>query len=685
MKCELKYRLNKRQILSESLYLCAAALKNLHSALRFCLLLIVYVKMGYAQSNKIVLKTFVQDGVVYLKWSPVDQPNFELGLKNGYEIKSVDAAGTKIIHTIKSPYSVLDSLEANKLTIPQSYFLPAALKSKKANDKTKKQAFAMGMIQCSYDKASSLANGLIFQHKSTEKLTYQIQIKGTAITSNTIAVDPTTLSSNKSIVLKPGIVEKKTITLEWESQSLLGDYAAYWPERSEDNVHFTRIAKAPVVFFKSQFEKNKTQCYYTDTSCIQGKKYFYRLTGINHVCLETKTSNVIEVYLKKSFEIAVYIDTITVRKQEKTIAVKLDAKKLEDLKHVDNYILQTSPFPTKGFKTVLKLPINAQVKFTFTDTVSRSKTHYRAGIVSVDGDTVFSSPYYFFKRDDVPPDQPNNLTGSIDEKGIVTLNWTQNREKDLMGYKLFWRNKYNEEFVEKTIRMIGNSFTDTIPLNNLDSVIYYQVVAVDSVFNHSIPSAPLRLKKPDKIAPVGVVITQFNQTKKGLWLNWNSSTSNDIKVTNLYRIEFSALTKILQLNPVDTLSYFHDTMVIPGKLYQYEFEIIDKSGNKTSVQSPVLKFEPGSRKSVEQFTAKANREKKIIELTWSPGTEPVYRYHVYRSKNNSEFTLIKTLDGKVNSFKDDALYINNTYSYKITATLQSGIKTEMSQVVVVEF
>ena len=63
--------------------------------------------------------------------------------------------------------------------------------------------------------------------------------------------------------------------------------------------------------------------------------------------------------------------------------------------------------------------------------------YYKVAAISVDNDTVYSFHSYFFTLDQEPPSIPTGLKGTIDEKGIVSLEWNKNPDNDIRGYRVF--------------------------------------------------------------------------------------------------------------------------------------------------------------------------------------------------------------------------------------------------------
>ncbi len=656
--------------------------------LTFALLLIS--TFSQAQSS-IVLTSYTHENTIYLRWAPGDVNLFEQALNKGYSLEKVDISSIPDFDISKFESSKrefftfyplakkVDSLEKIKSPELKKYLLVQPFTSKKGDLKSKKMAFAYSLLNAGYDREIATNYQLSYKEIKKSKFAYRISISGTNFKSEIIIADVNLNSTNKTISSLNIEEYQKSAILSWEAKSIESDFSAYQIERSNDGNNFTRITKLPFLFLSSQYEKNKTLCTFSDTTVEYGKKYFYRIQGINHFALETSLSPMAEIKIKVEFHPIIKIDTIRTKQKSKIIVPELKFNNEKEKNNCFSVLLLASNKPTKDFKIIQESKLFSFQGFNFIDTVTRNFTHYKIGAVSIDKDTILSDSYYFFFNDSIPPKIPVELTGAISKTGVVTIRWKTNTEKDLKGYKVFYCNSLTEQFVEKTKQFCTvNTYIDTISLNNLDSVIYYRVVAVDSNYNHSKPSLPIKLSKPDKIAPVAPVFVKLSANNKGIQVKWNNSTSADLKSTNLYRIENLKETIIKTYLRQDTTTIFLDTTIRPQVNYQYKLEAIDRNGNSSFSKSSYQVFEPGFRKEIKNFNAKANIEKKQIELSWNVPTEPVFSYRIYRSKNEVPFILLKTIDAKNSWYTDKELNQNNTYSYKIQAVLVSGTHTQMS-------
>ena len=84
-------------------------------------------------------------------------------------------------------------------------------------------------------------------------------------------------------------------------------------------------------------------------------------------------------------------------------------------------------------------------------------------------------------EDDIAPSAPTGLVGVVDTSGVVLLEWNENPEKDVLGYRVYFANQLDHDFMQRTGRRYEeNSFWDTLSMHTLTKYIYYYVVAEES-------------------------------------------------------------------------------------------------------------------------------------------------------------------------------------------------------------
>lgn len=641
------------------------------------------------QNKEFAMQSFVKKDSILLRWAPMSSDLLKKGLKYGYILERISANGTSIKNTIPPFNKTTNSnnIQNKEYTELIDNYISSSTLNKSEDDYT----FGILLLASSTNKELSHLLNLYFIDTQIEKnneYKYKLQLNYKSKEAIELKVNSNNISQQKKLSKLSASADnkRKTVYLKWEAESLQSDYSSYWIERSEDSIKFQRLNNTPYIFFKSSDEINKTHIDYLDQTVKEGKTYWYKITGINHFAENGSQSNIEKVTLKHTLKGTVKIDTIYANKSERIIQGKFEPTIASDIKHLKSFILFKSDSMHSGSVKIAELlPKTNTFNFIVNSEIeSGDRNYYKVGAISIDNDTIFSFTRYFFTLDQIPPSQPQNLLGSIDSNGIVSLEWKLNPENDIRGYRVFRSNSLKEEFVETTKTFAdSNIFYDTIPLNNLTSSIYYRVAAVDLNYNNSIHSKEIKLIKPDTISPVACLFTSYKSNSNGMTLKWINSSSEDVKTNQLLSKNINGHHNLLA-KWSDTLSNFIDTSAVLGEQTTYTIKTIDYSNNISLSKEITVVYETGKRPSVSNLKARVNTENKHIVLEWDKPRNKVFSYKIYKSKNNSPYSLFKTIRNQI-SYTDNSLSINNTYSYKVVVVYQSGIKSEYSTPVIVNF
>lgn len=274
------------------------------------------------------------------------------------------------------------------------------------------------------------------------------------------------------------------------------------------------------------------------------------------------------------------------------------------------------------------------------------------------GDTVYSVPFVIQRWDNIAPVQPKGLQGKIDTNGTVKLKWVLNKEKDFWGYRIFFANNKTDEFSLLTSKIIsGNSWNDTINLNNLTPEIYYKIVCLDWRGNISEFSDILTIKKPDKLPPSPAFIKKIKQYKNspGVMLLAIGGGSADLAYHLLMKKELKEKT----FKTIDTLGIMKSDTVLydPNtdfeKVYEYFILAVDKSGNKRwSDTSSIEVITKGLSPNLKTIEAVQDTISNEVLFTWNKLSVPNTELEIYRTNEKGAFTLYKVMPLELEKFVD---------------------------------
>jgi len=663
--------------------------------LKFCLIFLIIVIDLKGQSN-LVGKTFLYNDTLYLRWLPSNAEGIEKCSKNGYLVKVIDWFEDKepdSTHFKNSfgitvePKNINDSFWLLSENNSDKLFLHSVLYGKnKLNQHNKNVYFGLAMLACDMDTSLAKAAGLFH---------YVIGNKNKAI-----LIQPAEITLRKTIkylILTTGklntlpkidslkhVTHNKEIKLIWPETKYKDYYCGYYVERSEDGSEFKRLNTKPHIQIKTNEEKNKTHISFNDTSVYYNKTYYYRIRGLNFFGPIGPLSNTIIAKCIQPIKNPAIIKAATVY-QDSLVKISweiIKSKELETINKIEIYRAEGDD------KTYQKISSQSPVLLNeFIDSSAHSTSFYKLCTYNIYGDSSFSHSAMVVLPDIKPPAIPLEFTGDIDSSGNVKLSWRQNIEKDILGYRIFRSNSLNEEQVEVSKEFIKtNYFEDRIELNTLTPDIYYYITAVDLSFNNSPYSDPIRLIRPDTIKPIPIIFTKVVSTDSGIVLNWVNSSSIDIVISLLYRInEDKSEVLINQYKSIDSITQFLDRPDKINKLYRYKMIVKDNSGNINESLSYKCMYVKFFENEIKDFRGKIDIENKLIKLLWQKPNEPIFSFILYKKKNDGPWLTFKTLKSNFTEFNDNELNIGNIYQYRIKAIFENGKESNFSNNVKLEF
>lgn len=673
----------------------------MHRLIKF---IIVLVPICLQAQTKPLLheKHFIKENKILFRLMPVNKTVFEQIRSVGLKISRAEKIEGKLSNEVLlmkklQPYWEADTSkwlkiyrkDKDKAAFVYQSLYRSKISEQKSKDKSEELFFDLLMLSCSFDAEIAEACGLFFidsTFNADKKYVYKIELYDANESVKEIMkldITPKLFSSNLNIDDLKVVNFKGVAVLKWNAEKYKSDYAGYMIERSEDSISFYQRNKAPVVFVKTQFEKNKQILYYSDTMPDRHRKYYYRIKGINYFGELSAPSNYVAIENHSIFKTIPVIDTLKVINNTKVFLhwkMETEAENLFPQKYL----------VFRGTKENAKYELihSAKSTFEYVDPHPRPTNFYKIAAISYGNDTVYSYSRMANVIDTIAPSAPKQLKAQTSKTGEVVIFWNKNPEQDIQGYKLFTANSKKDEMVQVNTKFIKDTFyNERLNLKTLSRFVYYSTVAVDNNFNSSEMSEVIEVKRPDTIAPSAPILRSAKSDYKGIKLNYILSTSDDVNKHILLRkqLEDENWKPVKTIMQLDTLNAYIDTTAEISKQYSYQLQAYDSDNNMSISNSIMIHHETGFRNKFTDLNYAIDRKQKQIVLNWKSGGAEIEKFILYRAKKGQALTIIKTLRGIENTYTDKNLFMGNIYEYRMKAVYYNGAESLISDALIIEY
>lgn len=238
------------------------------------------------------------------------------------------------------------------------------------------------------------------------------------------------------------------------------------------------------------------------------------------------------------------------------------------------------------------------------------------------GNEASSRKIFVDVQDVSPPRKPENLTVKADT-GKLVLNWRTNEEPDLAGYLVY--RTVNEAKRRNFVLVTSSILKDTTMIQLLPKHVrnqfFYQVVAVDTSFNRSLPSDFAVGRMPDVLVPERPQIKKVTYESGVSIIEWIGNVDRDLAGYYVYRSDSSEL--LGQRVNVDIVARdivkFSDRSAFANHNYFYRVAAVDSAGNESEFSPSVQAFRE-EKKSIEISTIIAQirfqKRSKLAIIKW---------------------------------------------------------------------
>ncbi len=654
-----------------------------------------------------------KDKNVQLRWAP-STPGMWLNNLSGFiQVERISFDSFKAYKSNKTDMLVdrLTPWTSEKFELeikknPENTYLPMAqqlmygewetLKSKKeldigtilASREELIHKYSAAMFISDMDPLAAEALGLYFKDTDAPQGKYLIY--------RIIAVAPNKPSYTAQVLYNPNFdieaipnigstdAEEGYVRITWDRANHEKYFTAYYIERSEDGVNFSRLNELPYINALDQKESFGIPPITYISQAENGKDYYYRIIGIDAFGEMSKPSKAIKITAKDKTPPTSPVLVKAGIKDGTYMEISWSQDSISsDFK---GYYILKSNTPEGFYTPVSKLLLAPVTMFKDENPDFVNNSYYKVCAVDHSENQACSSPVYGFFNDKTPPPVPIGLKGKIDTSGVVHLSWPIGSTTDLSGYNVYVANGPEEIFIRKNSNTIRDSvWTDTIAIHTLTEEIYYKIAAVDVRSNVSAFSDAIKLKKPDKIAPTAPVFKDFKADSTGIKLIWINSNSRDVVAHVLRRrTNGQPWTDIAKITDFDT--QHNDRNVEPKTQYEYKIVAMDDDGNESASAISLKAITLPSKENLSPLKITMDDKNKLtLSLEATIAKEDVSQIVIYKSVSKGDFQRWKTVSPATTlQITDSIINTDKSLAYKYRIFYKDGHKSDYSPVFVVE-
>ncbi len=699
--------------------------KNRNFTIALTVLLVLLYNISIGQTNVPKRKdhfiAVLADGrndSILVRWAPSSTFAWQLGNKYGYKLerftiqrdgKPTNELLTKTTLTIDSikplPKDGWQNLIAfdERAAIVQSGIYnedaKALAKNASIEDLMKAQQdldmrMGFSLFACDINMQFAKAAGLLYVDKAVkknERYIYRITIANKLKAKEVFEGLANIGTTQKQVLNKPTIQKiqwgNKIASISWDTRFDKGIYSAYYLEKSLDGKNFSSVSELPLI--AGSEKTNLTKSSFDDSLINNQSIVYYRLKGLTPFGEIGISSEVKSGHGNELLDMLPIITSGKGNNEKRTVRIVWTFQQ-EYIKDLLGFQILRAEIAEGAYSEVNPKMMTPNDTL-FIDNNPNTSNYYKVKAMGKDGEIAISFPYLVNVYDAEPPLAPTGIKGIVNDSGFVVLKWKQNKEKDLLGYRIFKANNLKEEFIELSRDFITkNTFNDTVAIKTLTKEVYYKVVAVDQNFNNSNFSEAYELKKPDLIPPTNPLLSNFKMEKYALSMDWTASASDDVIKYTLQRVDKKTydVYEVMSWNPtkIKKPSKLIDSTAVMGNTYYYQILAYDDAGNSSFGRTGELEFETGVRKPITDFKAVPNFQDRKITLVWSYDKNyEIERYVIYRCKKGEPMEIYQTLLGNKTYLEEKNLPIGNYYQYQIKGEIKGGLRTEISKVVEVKY
>jgi len=262
---------------------------------------------------------------------------------------------------------------------------------------------------------------------------------------------------------------------------------------------------------------------------------------------------------------------------------------------------------------------------------------------------------------------------------------------DIHGYYVYRADGYTSE-LHQLERMLHSTdslltYTDTLPVSSRSAVYSYAVASVNTSYNISPVSSRVSISFSGGLMPVPDRLNAMLEDN-AVKLVWSDVAGLNPSITayEVYRSIKSQGKESGNEQLLGTVNFmsnsYADKQVMPGMNYVYRVRCIAADTTDVSSFSLPYSFYVPAGNALPPGEVTAIASSKVITLKWTlPVVDDIQSVLVYRAPENGKESLLKTLDGKAESFTDDSAEKGKMYYYFIVIKYKNGLESRPADAV----
>ncbi len=436
-------------------------------------------------------------------------------------------------------------------------------------------------------------------------------------------------------------------------------------------------------------EKGKMVALVRDRDVTTGMIYSYVAVPYDGLGNRGKPSEPVNVnFITKPADIGIVTEfTVTPQPEKGGNLLKWDYDHAAFVNAIEIY---RSISYNDNYKRVASLPAGQNEYFDGSD-LQPSVTYFYYAVLNNGTGTSLPSArvpaILMGNKENVIP--PQDLAASRNGN-VVTLRFRR-VGYDIHGYYVYRADGYTSE-LHQLERMLHSTdslltYTDTLPVSSRSAVYSYAVASVNTSYNISPVSSRVSISFSGGLMPVPDRLNAMLEDN-AVKLVWSDVAGLNPSITayEVYRSIKSQGKESGKEQLLGTVNFmsnsYTDKQVIPGMNYVYRVRCI--AADTTDVSSfslPYSIYVPAGN-ALPPGEVSAIASSKVITLKWTlPVADDIQSVLVYRAPENGKESLLKTLDGKAESFTDDSVEKGKMYYYFIVIKYKNGLESRPADAV----